>query len=80
MSQSCSIVPAGRVQEIEKVLIPRRDAAQLLSISERTLYALTKRGEIPSRRIGRKVLYGLDQLRAWATMANGVMPSTAVAV
>lgn len=49
----------------ERLLLPRREAAQVLSLSERTLWTFTKAGEIPSIRIGRSVRYSLADLRAW---------------
>ncbi len=50
---------------IEPILLPPRQAAKLLSISERTLYAFTKAGTIPVVRIGRSVRYSLDELKEW---------------
>jgi excisionase family DNA binding protein len=55
----------------EKLLVTCREAALLLSISERTLWSLTRRGEIPSRRIGRAVRYAVADLRAYCEGANG---------
>jgi len=52
-----------------------REAAKLLSISERTLWTLTQRGEVPAKRIGtgrrRTVLYSVAELRAWLAGGNG---------
>ena len=54
------------------LLIPASAAAKLLSVSERTLYAMTApRGPIVSVRIGRadsgnpRVLYSVERLRKW---------------
>ncbi len=47
------------------LLISPREAAKSLSICERTLYSLTKRGEIPAVHIGRCVRYDPDALKAW---------------
>jgi excisionase family DNA binding protein len=47
------------------LLIPAREAARLLSVSERTVWTLTKDGAIPCLRIGRRVLYDPGDLRAW---------------
>jgi len=52
---------------LPQLLIDARDAARLLSISPRTLWSLTKAGKIPVVRIGRRVLYATDTLRAWIT-------------
>ena len=46
-------------------LLKSRDAARLLAVSERTLWALTKQGEIPAVRRGRIVRYDVDDLQAW---------------
>jgi excisionase family DNA binding protein len=48
-----------------RLLVTPREAAKLLSISERTLYAFTKSGIVPVVRIGRSVRYSLDDLREW---------------
>jgi excisionase family DNA binding protein len=47
------------------LLLTRREAAHSLGISERTLFALTKAGDIPHIRLGtRCVRYPVDQLKA----------------
>ena len=50
---------------IEPMLLSPREAAKALSICERTLYGLTKSGQLPALKIGRAVRYGVDDLRAW---------------
>jgi predicted DNA-binding transcriptional regulator AlpA len=52
--------------KVEPVLIDAVSAAKLLSISAKTLWVRTKSGEIPSRRIGGRVLYSLNAIRRWA--------------
>jgi hypothetical protein len=54
------------------LLIPSRDAARMLSVSERTLFAMTApRGPIGAVKIGRaesknpRVLYSVEMLKAW---------------
>ena len=42
-----------------------REAAIALGICERTLWALTKSGEIPHVRTGKVVLYPVAMLRSW---------------
>jgi len=49
----------------ERLLLTPTKAAQALSVCERTLYALTKAGELPAVRIGRAVRYSVDDLKAW---------------
>lgn len=53
-----------------RLLISGREAAKRLSICERTLYTLTKAGEIPAVRIGRAVRYSVDELQAWVRRAS----------
>jgi len=48
---------------IEPILYTVAEAAKLLRISERTLWELTKNGLISCVRIGRRVLYDLNDLR-----------------
>lgn len=42
-----------------------REAARSLGISERLLWSLTNRGEIPHLKLGRATLYPVDQLQQW---------------
>lgn len=42
-----------------------RDAARALGIGERLLFDLTRRGEVPSARIGRAVVYRVADLDRW---------------
>lgn len=49
----------------ERLLIPTRDAAAMLSISPRKLHALTKSGDVPHMRIDRRVLYSVAALERW---------------
>lgn len=42
-----------------------REAARVLGISERLLWSLTNRGEIPHLKLGRATLYPVDQLQEW---------------
>jgi len=47
------------------LLISAGQAAGLLGVSERTLWALSNAKAIPSVRIGRRRLYSVDALRRW---------------
>jgi excisionase family DNA binding protein len=50
----------------ERLLLTPREAAATLSISERTLWAVTApRGPLPAVRIGRAVRYDPPDLRRW---------------
>jgi excisionase family DNA binding protein len=51
---------------VEKLLYSRKDAAQALSISIRSLDYLISNGQLPTRRIGKKVLVPAAALRQFA--------------
>jgi len=51
---------------VPPILVDPREAARLLSISERTLWDLTYQQEIPSLKIGRCVRYRVADLHGWA--------------
>lgn len=53
------------VQEDGKILVSLREAARLLSISERTLYTLIKDGQIPTVRLKRAVRIRVCDLEDW---------------
>jgi excisionase family DNA binding protein len=46
-------------------LLTAREAATALGVSERTLWALTKKGKVSAVRIGRLVKYDPEDLRAF---------------
>jgi len=48
-----------------RLALRAKDAAWALGIGERLLWSLTNRGEIPHVRLGRTVLYPVDELRRW---------------
>lgn len=47
------------------MLLSSRDAAKRLSISERTLFTLTKSGQLPCVRIGTSKRYSIETLKNW---------------
>ncbi len=53
------------------LLLKARDAAKALAISERSLWELTRRGEIPRLKIGASVRYDLRDLQAWIEKKKG---------
>ena len=57
-------------QAVEPMLLTARQAARLLAISERTLFTITKSGELPAVRIGRSVRYSVDALRDYVRRAS----------
>ncbi len=55
-----------------RLLLSAREAANSLGICEKTLWATTApRGDLPCVRIGRRVLYFVDDLRAWIDQRRG---------
>lgn len=54
-----------RESPVVQLLLSPRDAAKALSISERTLWSLTRAGRLPCIRLGRLVRYGVASLREW---------------
>ncbi len=48
----------------DKKLFTIKEAAKLLSISEITIYRHTKKGDMPSTRIGRRVMIPASYIRA----------------
>jgi predicted DNA-binding transcriptional regulator AlpA len=42
-----------------------KDATKALGIGPRLLWSMTNRGEIPHLRLGRAVVYPVDELRRW---------------
>jgi len=52
-------------REILPLLVPPRTAAKMLSLSEKTLYNLTRAGEIPVLRLERAVRYQVSDLESW---------------
>ena len=53
------------------ILVTLRQAAQKLSISERTLYSLIQAGEIPTVKLTRAVRLRVADLEAWASRKAG---------
>ena len=49
-----------------RILIDIREAARLLSLSERTVHTLKSTGEIPSVKIGKSLRFRVTDLLAWA--------------
>ena len=57
-------------ETIEPMLLTTRQTARMLAISERSLYSLTKAGDLPAVRIGRSVRYDPADIRAWIESAK----------
>ena len=56
---------SGNAKDATRLLITSREAATFLSISERTLWTLTNKGDLPRVPIGRSVRYDPLDLVAW---------------
>lgn len=60
---------------MEKIAVRTKEAAQMLSVSERHLADLIKRGEFPRIKSGTANLIMVDDIRAWLErrkeVANG---------
>jgi len=71
---------AKQVEEIPRLLLDAHDTAVALSICERKLWELTKQGDLPCVRIGRRVLYDPRALAVWidGQMQSGGMPDDGV--
>lgn len=54
------------MSDVPKLLLTSSEACQSLSISRRTLYSLSKSGELPSVKIGKTgVRFSTEALRKW---------------
>ena len=50
---------------IERLALRPREAARALGISERSLFSLTRAGNVPHLHLGSAVLYPVEDLRGW---------------
>ena len=57
-------------KQIEPLAVDSRTAARMLSISERTLFKLTKEGKIACRKVGWRSLYPVASLKAFLEMSD----------
>jgi excisionase family DNA binding protein len=53
-----------------KDVLTAREAARLLRISRDSLYAGASRGEIPCRRVGRRLLFNRSGLHRWLSNSS----------
>lgn len=58
-------MPEQPPQAGSPLLVDAKQAATLLAIGERTLWSLTRAGDVPHVRIGRRILYPMDDLKTW---------------
>jgi len=58
---------------VEPLLVSEKRAAQMLGISPRKTWALEKQGELKVRWVGRRKLYLVSSLKAFAESGSGVL-------
>lgn len=51
--------------DVERLAVSVSEAAESIGVSERFVWKLMQRGEMPHRRVGRRVLIPVDRLREW---------------
>ena len=51
--------------DIPRLSLRPREAAQALGICERTLWGMTRAGDIPHFKLGKSTLYPVEALREW---------------
>lgn len=59
------MITSNEQQTTLTLLLTVREAADVLRVSERTLWSLTNSGELPSVRVGRSVRYDQNDLADW---------------
>ena len=64
--------PRVLTARVPKLALTIAEAAQSLGLSERTIESMVKKGELPVRRVGRRVLLPVDALRKWINDIDGV--------
>ncbi|MDX1965425.1 MAG: helix-turn-helix domain-containing protein [Pirellulales bacterium] len=58
------------------LLVDSKTAARMLSICTKTLWQMTREGELPCLRVGRRTLYSPAKLQAWIdTQATANTPA-----
>jgi excisionase family DNA binding protein len=62
---SANMFAYQKPKDIDPLLLSPQQASRALAISERTLFTLTKSGEVPHIRIGKLVRYSVDGLRKY---------------
>lgn len=66
-----------QVDDGDRLLLSIKEAAHLLSICERTLWALVHNKRIPHLRIGRRLLFSRRALDIWIAQQEGGLASGA---
>jgi excisionase family DNA binding protein len=60
--EKISVMPAKCIRPLSVGL---KDAARLLGISDRTLWGMAKRGEVPHVKLGGRLVFRVATLDAW---------------
>ena len=71
-----SISPSSRPSHEERATLSAHEVAELLGVNPKTVYEAASRGQIPSRRLGRRVLFPRAAIEAWlcgSTTDRGMM-------
>jgi excisionase family DNA binding protein len=53
-----------------RLVVTAQEAAKMLNISDRSLYTLSAKGELPRVLIGARVCYRIETLRNWVEAAE----------
>jgi len=68
-----SPVAAGSGPKLPPLLVDEREARRLLgNLCARTMYNLRRSGKLRGLKIGSRVLYSMDELRAFVSRQKGV--------
>lgn len=68
-----SLTEGTKTKLVTKRAFNVKDAATYLGLTEKALYNLVYRGQIPYRRIGtKKILFLIDELDDWLSLAPGL--------
>jgi excisionase family DNA binding protein len=54
-----------RIGQPEEDVLDLNQAAELLKVSDRTLWGLAREGRVPSRRVGKQYRFSRSQLLEW---------------
>jgi excisionase family DNA binding protein len=58
----------------QKLAVSRFEAAEMLSISLRTLDSLLAKGELHGKRVGRRIVFPIDELRGFLKRDHPTRP------
>ena len=62
--KSCKLIlPEPSEPIVERLTVDTSEAAKMIGVSPKTIFNLTRSGKLQCKRIGRRVLYAIDELR-----------------